>query len=240
MNCFELMKPLAIIILLIALYLLYRIAYPKQADTAKPNDTSPKAEKATHSIMGKSRFVLPERSQSLQTPAKEEDSGKNDGNISIFATETQGWQPAAIPAGELDKVFVKDGNSGMTNIPLDEPDIEIDDDNDDIDFEAEESEELGRIMGEEAMCAGGYDFEDLQTIAAAVREQRETVSEQTATKLAEMEHTEFLEKLAGGNDGKTAWIKTIIEHHIQAAMPEAENRETISGYGDFEVADFLS
>jgi Ca2+/Na+ antiporter len=59
------MKLLAIIIMLIALYLLYRIAYPKQASTKKDNEIPTEKPKSLPDVMGKSRFVLPDRSKPL-------------------------------------------------------------------------------------------------------------------------------------------------------------------------------
>jgi hypothetical protein len=61
------MKLFAIIIILIALFLLYRIAYPKQVDTKKNNAIPKEKPKTVPDVMGKSRFVLPDRSKPLQT-----------------------------------------------------------------------------------------------------------------------------------------------------------------------------
>ena len=142
------MKLLAITIMLAALYLLYRIAYPKQSDTAKGGgDNPPKEKKNARSVMGKSRFVLPYRSKPLQTTATQTDIEKNEEKSYIFAAGTENRKPAEIPSNELDEAFGKDGNPEI--IP-DYSDIEIDDDEDEygnIDFEEEEeAEDMIRLL----------------------------------------------------------------------------------------------
>jgi hypothetical protein len=239
------MKLFAITIMLAALYLLYRIAYPKQSGTAKGGGNIPrKEEKPSRSVMGKSRFVLPDRSKPLQTPAIHTDIEKSEEKSYIFAAENGEKRSAKIPAGELDEVFREDGNPEIMSIPLDYSDIEIDDDDDDsdIDFEAEaEAEELNRTDGHEAAYADGYDFDDLQTVAQAVREQPETVDEQTGKTLVALENTELLVLLAGDDDGKASWVRAIIDRQIQLTMPQMEAETSITtDYGDFEAADYFS
>ena len=239
------MKLLAIIIMLAALYLLYRIAYPKQTGTAKGGaDNPPKGEKPARSVMGKSRFVLPDRSKPLQTTATQPDIEKSEEKSYIFAAGTENRKPAAIPADELDEAFGKDGNPEI--IP-DYSDIEIDDDDDDngdIDFEAEEAEELGRVEGSGAMYADGYDFDDLQTVAKVVKEHPETVDEQTGKTLVALEHTELLVLLAQGDEDRANWTRAIIERQVQRKMSAMETKpETevpTTDYGDFEAADYFS
>jgi hypothetical protein len=231
------MKLLAITIMLAALYLLYRIAYPKQSDTAKGGgDNPPKEKKNARSVMGKSRFVLPDRSKPLQTPATQTDIEKSEEKSYIFVAGTENRKPAAIPAGELDDVFSRDKNPEMMSIPLDE----LTDEND-VNFE-EESEEMERTLGHEAIYAEGVDFGDLSAIAKVIRERPETVDEQAGRTMVELEHTELLALLAGSEKGKTAWIKTVINRYVQSAMPEMEleSKEIKAVYGDFDVSDFLS
>jgi hypothetical protein len=236
------MKFLAIAIMLAALYLLYRIACPKQTGTAKGGrDIPQKEEKPARSVMGKSRFVLPDRSKPLQTPANQTNIEKSEEKSSIFAAGTENRKPVAIPANELDGVFGKDGNPEI--IP-DYSDIEIDDDDDngDIDFEAEEeAEEMNRALGRETAYADGYDFDDLNTVAKVVQEQPETVDKQTGETLVALEHTELLALLAEGDEGKANWMRTVIDRHIQNTMPETEsNISETADYGDFEAADYFS
>lgn len=226
------MKLLAILIMLVALYLLYRIAYPKQAGTAKGAGVSEKKEKPSRSVMGKSRFVLPERSQPLQTTATQTDIEKSEENVSIFAAETGERQPAEIPADELDEVFGEGDNPEIMSIPLES----------ETDDEEEETEELNRSLGYEAVMAEGVDYDQLQTAVKVVMEQPDEVSEETGETLMRLENTDMFEHLVSGDEGKMSWIKTVVERHVQNTMPETEKE--ISGtdydYGDFDVAGFLS
>jgi hypothetical protein len=230
------MKLLAIIIMLIALYLLYRIAYPKQADTKK-DDAVPETEtKPAGNVMGKSRFVLPDRSQPLQTPATSLKTEKPEEKAVTFAPEIEEKQSAVIPAEQLDEVFGADDNSEIMSISLDD-----NFDDNDIDFDAEEeTEELNRTLGHETMYAEGIDYDELQTVVKVVKEQPETVNAETGRTLADLEHTDMFELLVSGDEGKMNWIKTVIDRHIQNTTPDAESKEINTDYGDFDVADFLS
>jgi hypothetical protein len=235
------MKLLAIIIMLAALYLLYRIAFPKQSGTAKGgNDDVPqKEEKPARSVMGKSRFVLPDRSKPLQTPATQPDIEKSEEKSYIFAAGTENRKPVAIPAGELDEAFGKDGDSEI--IP-DYSDIEIDDDDDNGDIDFEEEEEAEEMEGAE--YADGIDFDNLQTVAQAVKEQPETVDEQTGETIVALEHTELLALLAQGDEDRANWTKAIIERQVRLKMSEMETKTetavSTTDYGDFEAADYFS
>jgi len=217
--------------MLVALYLLYRIAYPKQAAATSGDDIPSKETKPAHDVIGKSRFVLSERSQPLQTPATQADSEKVEENVYIFAADTEKERSLAIPAEQLDEVF-GEGNE-MMSIPLDDEDG-------DMDFEAEDDEPA---MEHEAMYADGYDFEDLQQLAQAIREQPETVNEQTEKILVALEHSELLEMLADGEDGKVNWIKSVVDRHIRESVNWDERDCGDFGGGeeltDFEISDFL-
>ncbi|MDR0835607.1 MAG: hypothetical protein LBN11_03370 [Tannerella sp.] len=122
------MKILAILIMLVALFLLYRIAYPKQTDTKKGNDTvPPEKPKSVADVMGKSRFVLPDRSKPLQTSATPAETETTSEKASIFAAETAEKPSGIIPENELDEVFADEPNPEILSIPLEnEPDVDID------------------------------------------------------------------------------------------------------------------
>jgi hypothetical protein len=192
--------------------------------------------------MGKSRFVLPDRSQPLQTPATKPEIEKVIQKPDIFAAGMEENSPAVIPAGELDEVFGDDSAGEIMSVPLE---VENDNDGDEseIDFEAEEeAEELGRMLGHEAEYADGMDYDDLQTAIKVVNEQPGEVSAETALALGKLEHTDMFEWLVSGDEGKANWIKAIVERNIQKTMPETESTEDdTSGadYGDF-VDSFLS
>jgi hypothetical protein len=227
------MKLFAIIIMLIALYLLYRIACPRQV-TKKDNEIPTEKPKFAPDVMGKSRFVLPDRSKPLQTPATSLGTKKGYEKPDIFASGTEEKGSAVIPAEQLDEVFGNNSNPEIMSVPLEN------EDEDEIDFEAEqEAEELHRVLGHEPEYAGGFDYDDLQTAVKVIREQPDEVSEETGRTLAVLEDTDVLEILVSGDEGRLSWIKSIVERNIRNRIPETENK--ISGtmdYGDF-IANFL-
>jgi hypothetical protein len=231
------MKLLAIIIMLAALFLLYRIAFPKQTDIKKDGDVPIEKQKPVADVMGKSRFVLPDRSKPLQTPATSLITEKQEEKEDIFAAATGEKPSAAIPPENLDTVFEDEPDPETLSIPLDETD------DDETDYEAEEeTEELNRTLGHEAIQAEGIDYDKLQAAVKVVREQSGEVSEETVGTIAELQNTDMFERLVSGNEGKMNWIKSVVERHIQIMMPgtEDETSDTDYDYGDFESADYLS
>ncbi|MDR2680861.1 MAG: hypothetical protein LBC47_08650 [Tannerella sp.] len=231
------MKFLAVIIMLAALYLLYRIAFPKHVETKKDRDVQHEKPNTVPDVMGKSRFVLHDGSQSVQTPATILETENVTEKADIFAAKTEERKSAVIPTDELDEVFDENVNPEIMSIPLDE---HGDGDEDEIDFGIEEAEEQNRASGQERAFAEGFDYDELQTVAKAVNEQPETVSEKTVRTIVALEHTDMFDLLANGDEGKMNWIKTIIDRHVQSTMPETENEEINTDYGDFELSDFLS
>ena len=231
------MKLLVIVIMLVALFLLYRIAYPKQANTKKDNEIPKEKPKSLPDVMGKSRFVLPDRSKPLQTPATLQETEKVEEKSDIFAPETEEKRSAVIPAELLNEVFGDEPNPEVMSLPLD--DENEDDDENEIDFEAEEAEELRQTLGQEAVYADGIDYDDLQNVVKVVKEQPDEVSEETGRTLAALENTDMFEMLASGDEGIMNWIKSVVERNIRYTMPETESETSDdTDYGDF-VADFL-
>ena len=236
-------KIAALVILLFAVYLLHRIAFPKHPKQPVQRDDGVPERKTCHAsgVIGKSRFVLPDRSQPLQTPANTANSEASEEKQIMFAPETEKDGSGIIPPDKLDEVFEDEINP-------DDLDIDDDDDvaDDEIDLEAEEEfEQRNRVEGQSAMLAEGLNFDDLHDAATVVKQQPETVSERTAATMAALEHTDMFELLASGDEGKANWIKSVIERHIQSSEPETESTtETESEtsdteYSNFDVADFL-
>ena len=218
--------------MLIALFLLYRIAYPKQSAEQKGGDFSKKEPKKGGSIIGKSRFVLPDRSQHVQTPAAQTDLEKTTEKDTSFVPETEEKRSAAIPAEQLNEVSEDEPDPDKLDIPPD--------DDDEIDYEAEqEAEELNRVSGREVMLAEGLDYDDLRNVKKIVKQQPETVSEETGRTLAALENTDMFEMLVSGDEGKRNWIKAIIDRSLQNRMPEKEGNTSATDYGNFNIADFI-
>jgi len=185
------LRLLATVIMLIALFLLYRIAYPKQASPKKDNETTRGKPESVPDVMGKSRFVLPDRSKPQQTPATLQETEKREEKPDIFAAETKKERPVAIPAEQVNEVFDDNSNSEIMSIPLDDEN----EDESEIDFEAEEAEELHRALGHEPVTAEGIDYDKLRTVVKVVNEQPEEVSEETGRTLVALENTDMFEKL---------------------------------------------
>ena len=242
MNYFNdlIMEYLVILIMLIALFLLYRIAYPKQSVGKKENEVLPEKPKSLPDVMGKSRFVLPSRSQPLPTPATSQVSEQEKEKSLTFAAANTENRQKVIPSEQLDEVFADKPNEVNYD---DELDIEIDDDEEsnevEIDLEAEEAEELARGLGQETIYADGVDFNDLQEVAKVIHEQPETVSEKTAKTIVALEDTEMLERLVANDTGRKNWVELVVARSMQKTMPEAETSHThTTKYDDF-VGDFL-
>ena len=237
------MKVLAVIMMLYALYLLHRIAFPKRPAAEKGEDIPAKDTKTVRSVVGKSRFVLPDRSQPLQTPAITANTEASKEKEIMFAPENQKVGSGIIPPEKLDEVFEDEINPD--DLDIDDDDDDADDDTE-IDIEAEETlEQENRVEGQNAMLAEGLNYDDLHDVATVVREQPETVSEKTAATLTALEHTDMFELLASGDEGKANWIKSIIERHIQNSEPETEStaetedENSEPDYSNFDVADFI-
>jgi hypothetical protein len=214
---------------------LYRIAYPKQIK----KDSEPQSEtpKKLPDVMGKSRFVLPDRSKPMQTPATLQKLDKEVEKASIFATETEEKAPVNISAQSFDKVLDDGENPAILSIALENENDETEEN--EIDFEAEEAEELNSVLGHEPEYAHGVDYGELQNVAQAVKEQPDEVSEETAGTLVKLENTDMFEQLVSGDEGKRSWITAIIDRSIQSRMPETEDATSDTDYGDFDVAGFL-
>jgi hypothetical protein len=92
----------------------------------------------------------------------------------------------AIPAEQLDEVFDDNSNPEIMSVPLEN------DNEDEIDFEAEEAEELGRVLGHEPIMAEGMDYDDLQMVVKVVKEQPNEVSEETYRTITALENTDCM------------------------------------------------
>jgi hypothetical protein len=238
------MKIIAILIMLAALFLLYRIACPKQATSKRDRETSPEKPGTVPDVVGKSRYVAAAESQPqpllATTTATSKETEKAIEKQDTFAPETEKNRSAVIPPDELDAVFDDSPHPEDLDIPPD------DDEHDDgVDYQAEdEAEELNRVTGGEERFAESIDFEDLQAVRKVVEEQPAEVSDETAKTIEKLENTDMFEWLVSGDEGKANWIKAVVERNIQNVMPETEKTEDKTSdetdYGNFDVAEFLS
>jgi hypothetical protein len=181
----------------------------------------------------KSRFVLPDRSNSTQHADRKQESDRQEENASIFAAGNEKTD-AIIPPEKLDEVFDEEPDPEDLDI---EPDDEDETDSPDLDGE-EEDEEIRQTLGRDAEPANGFSVEEMEEAAKAV----DNPSDEKAAILFKVEKTDMFEKLVSGDDGKAARITAIIERHIRSLNPEVENEENNSNSDleKFDIMDFLS
>jgi hypothetical protein len=230
------MKLFAATVMLVALFLLYRIAYPpKPAATKKGDDIPEKKEIDADEVVGKSHFVRPPDSHPQTTPATVLNPEKQDEKAYIFAPEN-GKTDAVIPFDRLDEIFGDEqpDEDDLDISPDDEPDEnEPDEDMPDAD---EEAEELRQALGQETEFADGFSIEEMETATKAI----DTPTDENAEILYRVENTDMFEKLVSGDEGKRQQITAVINRHIQSLFPEVANESNDNEYSNFNIADFLS
>jgi hypothetical protein len=221
------MKLFAATVMLVALFLLYRIAYPKQQVAKKGDDVPEKKEIDAGEMVGKSHFVRPVVSQPQTTPATALNTEKQEEKANTLAPENEKIE-AIIPFDRLDKIFgdeqpdeddldiEPDENEYGTNEPdTDEPDTEEPD-------AEEEAEELRQILGQAAELADGFSIEDMEDAAKAI----DTPTDENANILYRVERTDMFEKLVSGDEAKRQRITAVIDRHIKSLFPEVANESS--------------
>ena len=227
------MKVTVLIIMLIALYLLYRIAFPGQAGTKQGDDNSRKSEKDVSDVVVKSRFVRPAQGQPQPTPATVEKSEYQVEKASIFAAGNE-KPDAVIPPEKLYEVF-EDFNPDELEIPPDGDGQSDETDGIETDLE-EEAEDLRQTLGREAEQADGMTIEEMTETFTAI----ENPTNEKAGLLFRIEKTDMFEQLVSGDEGKAERIKAVIDRFVQIAFPDTENEFSDTDYNDFDISNFLS
>jgi hypothetical protein len=240
------MKLLAIVILLVALFLLYRIARQKQPEKEKRDDIPQKRDMETKTdtaeVVGKSRFVSGSQRHLRQTPSAFEKPAYQLEKEPIFAPGNEKTS-AVIPSRELDEVF----SSSPQPMAIDYPPERIEDEpEDEATGEPDAEEEAGDILlslGRNAGLADGFTYEEM---AAAIETSNNPVMEGEKAQAAgevfyRMEKTDLFEQLVSGDAGRAARIAAVLDLHGQSPVQE-ETKETGSDntYGDFDIAEYLS
>jgi hypothetical protein len=229
------MKIFAATVMLAALFLLYRIAYPKPAATKKGDETPEKNRIEDDEAVGKSRFVRAERGQSQTTPATSLNPEKQDEKANIFAPGN-GKTGTVIPVERFSEIFGEEqtGEDDL-DIPPDE-DESTGTDSPDAD---EEAEDLRQERETAAELAHGFSIEEMETAAKAI----DSPADENAEILYRVDKTDMFEKLVSGDEGKRQRIAAIINRHIRSLIPEAAEVADENGdseYSDFNIADFLT
>ena len=221
------MKVIAVIIMLYALFLLHRIAFPKCPAAEKGVDKPEKDTKTVRSVMGKSSFVLPERSKPLQTPAistKDENIEKKE---YMFAAGNE-TRNAVIPNEELDKIF--------DETDPDDLDIDPDEDGDESQSETADVEDEAAEFETGAEMASGMSIEEMTEAAKAI----DKPTDDKAEILFRVEKTDMFEQLVSGDEGKAQRIKAIIDRHFRSLQPKVEIENTESSeWNEFDIRNHL-
>ena len=221
------MEHLAILIMLVAVFFLYRIAYPKQSVEKKSEGVWRRKSKPIPDIMGKSRTVLFPQKQPVPTPVVSQIAEKEKEREKKF--------PAVIPVEQLDKVFADNQNDDV------DFDIEVDDDDNDdsIDIDAEEVEELQQ--GGEVAYANGVTFNDLQTAAKVINEQPKVkeVSSEIVHVIKSLENTELFDLLVADIESKQSWVRAVVERNFDKEQPETADDEIDMVDYSSVIGDFL-
>lgn len=228
------MKIFAVTAILVALYFMYRLAFPKKGETKKGGGFSPEREKDTDDVVGKSRFVSAYRSQPMPTPATSVKPDNQEEKPYKFALESKKYD-AVIPTGELDEIFSKPPEPMDIYYPL-EP---VQEEEPDIDAE-EEAEELRQSFGEEYLPAGGFTYEEMEQAAEAVNHPSKGTEEEAGRILWNMEKTDMFEQLVSGDEAKLMRIRSLIDKHVESITPQETDTEEDDGYGGFDISGFLS
>jgi hypothetical protein len=225
------MRPLALVIMLIALYLLCRIALPKHKDAKQGNVTpQPKNDFDASDLVVKSRFVLPNRSQPQPTRTTPAKSDFQEEKPYIFAAGNEN-RNSVIPNEKLDEVFGEDVNPEDLDIEPDEN--EKSDEPKEAD---EEAEEMRQMLGGETGLAVGWSIEELTEVAEAINHP----TDEKADILLRAEKTDMFERLVSGDAGKAAKITAVIDRYVRSQTPEVENEASDSEWNDFDIRNVLS
>jgi len=221
--------------MLIALYLLYRIAFPKQISPKTDDENPQKTEPDLSEMIIKSRFVRPESGQNATNRTTLLQSDIQDEKPPIFAAGSD-ERSAIIPQEKMNEVFSQDEpNPYELEIEPDE-----DDETDETADLEEEAEELRQILGNNAEnVSSGLSIEEITEAAAAV----ENPTDEKGAILFRVEKTDMFEQLVSGDTGKAERIKAIIERHVQSIYPTDENDSVDYGneneWKNFDVESFL-
>ena len=233
------MKILAVMMMLVALFFLYRIAYPKRPATNKDVDNLPVQKKDTDisEVVVTTRFVRPNSGQPQPTRTisdKEEVLGKKP---YTFADGNEN-RNSVIPPEKLDEVFEDDVNPDELDIEPDEDESKSSDFEDNRDNEAEiiDFDDESAELETGAELASGMSIEEMSEAAKTI----DHPTDDKAGILFRVEKTDMFEQLVSGDEGKAERIKAIIDRHFRSQQPEIENDDSDSDdIENIDISEFL-
>jgi hypothetical protein len=230
------MKLTVLAVILLSLYLIYRLSFPGQAGNRPEKEAPPSEPPDGDEAVVKSRFVLPSRSNPAQHADTRNDSGRQEENAYIFAAGN-GERNAVIPPEELPEIFEEDVNPDDLDI---EPDAsETDSDSEpDVDMEAEE---IRQSAGTTDGYAEGFTWDELATVIHEA-DRPEAMAKAAVETLRDLAQTDMFEQLVSGDAGRAARIAAVLDRSEQSLAGQDEDtaESKDNEYKDFDITQFLS
>jgi hypothetical protein len=233
------MKILALSIIILSLYLIYRLSFSGRTEKTEERKTPSSPSPDSHEPVVKSRFVLPDRSNPAQHDDRTKNSDRQDEKPPIFAAGNDNPPPAVIPPDELDDVFGEDVNPQDLDIERDENETG---EGDGLDLDAdEEAEEIRQSVGDIEGYAGGFTYDELATVIHEADKQPETMTNAAVEILRNLSQTDIFEQIVSGNAGKYARITAILDRNekILAGQREDATDDSDNEFSDFDIGQFL-
>ena len=209
------MKTILVVVMLLALYLLYRIAFPKPIKKQKPASVLSRHKINEKEIIGQSRVVLSFQRQAVPVAAKTCETVSSPENADSFVPESEsGMMDISVPLEQ------EDGPE--------EPEIDPE----------EEAEELRQLTGNETELASGCTFEELEQTVHEVNNPSGN-DRQVAKVIYRLQDTDCITQLAAISPEKAERIKRLISLYVN----EVESTTGKTGNekpGQVDIAGFLS
>lgn len=202
-------------------------------------------------IIGKSKFNI----RQLRTEATTLiDNEKGVENAPIFADENKQNTSAKIPSEELDAVFSTNNstdaeeedstteiNVEIENVP---PELEVEDEWDDLDEEETEEEDTEGVAG--VSFALGVGFNDLAGMLHTVNNDKEATAEkreEAGRVLVEVRETDMFEQIVSGEPKKEAVVSTLMDEYFAAFHRKKQeagalSEPTVKAPKDFDIRSF--
>jgi hypothetical protein len=227
------MKLLVFLIIVLSLYLIYRLSFPGQAGKREKVETPPPSD--GDEAVVKRRFVLPDRSNPAQRDDRSEDSDKQAEKAVIFAPGNENPAAGVIPPEELGEVFGEDVNPD---------DLDIDETDEDGEEEPEGDEddaELRRTMNGNVAYADGCTIDEMtEAVKTADRPESEQSPKAVKT-LRDLSKTDMFEQLVSGDAGRSARIAAILDRREREQGTETvEDGDNDDAYKDFDIGNYIS
>ena len=221
------MKIVVFLIIILSLYLIYRLSFPSQAGKREKSETSPPPD--GDEAVVKRRFVLPDQSNPAQHDDRSEDSDKQAEKALIFVPENEILDAGVIPPEALGEVFGEDVNPE-----------ELDIDETDGDGEEEPEEDDAELNGNMAYADGCTIDEMTEAVKTADKPESEQSPEAVKT-LRDLSKTDMFEQLVSGDTGRAARIAAILDRREREQGTETvEDSDGDDAYKDFDIGNYIN